>query len=143
MTPALFLRAASVTIVLFAAGHTMGAIDSWSPPGETAVLQAMRSFQFDAMGVTRTYLDFYLGFGLYIGVLLFLQAVLLWQLAASSKTDSVSARPMIAAILGATLVSTLVLWRFIFIVPVVFSLACAACLAMALVRSRRVGEARR
>ena len=79
------------------------------------------------------------GFGLYIGVLLLLQPVLLWQLAAASKTDSVSARPMIAAFLAATLVGTLVLWRFIFIVPVVFSLACAACLAMALVKSRYVG----
>jgi hypothetical protein len=103
----------------------------------------MRSFRFDTMGVTRTYLDFYLGFGLYIAVLLLLQAVLLWQLAAISKTDSATAGPMIAAFLAATLVGTLVIWRFIFIVPAVFSLACAACMAIALVRSRGVAETRR
>jgi len=74
MTPSVFLRSASVITLLFAAGHAMGAVDSWSPSGETAVLGAMRSFHFDVMGTTRTYLDFYLGFGLYITVLLLLQA---------------------------------------------------------------------
>jgi len=140
MTPSVFLRSASVITLLFAAGHAMGAVDSWSPSGETAVLGAMRSFHFDVMGTTRTYLDFYLGFGLYITVLLLLQAILLWQLAAVAKKDPAIARPLIAAFLAAGVVGTFVIWRFIFIVPAAFSLACAACLVAALVASHWLAE---
>jgi hypothetical protein len=77
--PSLALRIAAVTTLLFAIGHTVGGMQSWSPPGRTEVLDAMKSFHFDADGVSRSYLDFYLGFGFIISVYLFLQALLLWQ----------------------------------------------------------------
>src|ERR1700752_4364000 len=99
MKPSHWLRIASVIALLFAAGHSMGAMESWSPPGETDVLEAMRSFRFDAMGVTRTYWDFYFGFGLFISVFLLLQAILLWQLSAIAMTDPARARPLIATVL--------------------------------------------
>jgi hypothetical protein len=140
MSPPVLLRTASALTLLFAAGHAMGAVDFWSPPGETTVLEAMRSFQFDVMGTTRTYLDFYLGFGLYITVLLLLQAILLWQLAAIAKKDPAIARPLIVAFLATSVVGTFVIWRFIFIVPAAFSLACAACLVAALATSHRLAE---
>jgi hypothetical protein len=87
LTPTLFLRIASVLTVLYAAGHAMGGTESWSPPGETDVLQSMRTFEFDVMGATRTYMHFYLGFGVYITVLLLLQAVLVWQLASVAHVE--------------------------------------------------------
>jgi len=121
---------------LFAAGHTMGALDSWSPPGETAVLQSMRTFRFDASGVSRTYWDFYIGFGLYISILLFLNAVVLWQLGATARAEPERARPVVAAFLVASIAGTYVAWRYIFMLPALFSLACAVCLAMAVFTSR-------
>ena len=133
MTPTPFLRAASVLSFLFAAGHTLGGKESWSPPGETDVLAAMRSFRFDAEGVNRTYLEFYLGFGYTISIYLLLQAVVLWQLAAVAKAAPRLARPMIAAVLVASLASAVVSWKFIFAVPALFSVLVAACLAAALV----------
>ena len=45
----------------------------------------MRQFQFEAEGVTRTYWEFYIGFGVMISVFLLVQAVMLWQLAAVSR----------------------------------------------------------
>ena len=57
------LRVTAVIMLLFGVGHTLGGIHSWSPGGETEVLRAMRTFHFDAEGASRTYLDFYRGFG--------------------------------------------------------------------------------
>src|SRR4051812_42518805 len=96
------LRAASVVMLLFAVGHTLGAPDSWSPPGETEVLRAMRSFHFVILGSSRSYWDLYFGFGLFGGVCQFLQAVLLWQMATIAKTDPGKVRPMTLAFLAAS-----------------------------------------
>ena len=136
MTPTLFLRIASIVTLLFAAGHTLGGTESWSPAGETEVLRAMRSFRFDAEGVSRTYFDFYLGFGFIISIYLLLQAVLLWQLAAIAKTDRLRVRPLIGSVFVACVVSALVSWRLIFAIPVMFNVAIAACLGVAFFVSR-------
>jgi hypothetical protein len=134
--PPLFLRAASVLTLLFAAGHLLGGKDSWSPVGETDVLRAIRSFRFDAGGADRTYMDFYLGFGFTLGVYLLLQTVLLWQLASIATRDSVQARPMIASILVALIASAVLSWMFILPVPAISFAVIAACLALALLMSR-------
>ena len=94
------------------------------------VLQSMRTFEFDVMGATRTYLDFYLGFGMYITVLLLLQAVLVWQLASLASVDPRRARPLVATLSLGTLIGTFVVWRFILAVPALFSLACGICLTI-------------
>jgi hypothetical protein len=132
----LFLRIASIVSLLFAAGHTLGGTESWSPAGETQVLGAMRSFRFDAEGVSRTYLDFYLGFGFIISVYLLLQAVLLWQLATMAKMDSAHVRPLVVSLFLASLASGVLSWRFIFAVPVIFSAVIAGCLGTAFLVSR-------
>ena len=86
MSTSLLLRIASVISVLFAAGHTLGGRKAWSPQGENQVLQAMRTVRFETFGVSRTYLDFYRGFGFTISVFLAVQAVVLWQLATIAST---------------------------------------------------------
>jgi hypothetical protein len=131
MNPFLLLRIASILSLLFATGHTSGGINLWSPAGETEVLRAMRSFHFDAMDVSRTYLDFYLGFGLTISVYLLLQSVVLWQLAAIARSDAPLIRPLIGTFLLASIVSTALAWRFFFIIPVICSAAIAVCLGFA------------
>ena len=85
MSTVLWLRIAAVTTFLFAAGHALGALESWYPVGESPTLESMGTFSFDVMGRSRTYLDFYIGFGHYIGVLLVLQATLLWQFGPAAK----------------------------------------------------------
>jgi hypothetical protein len=141
--PALLLRVASGLTVLYAAGHAMGGTESWSPPGETHVLQSMRTFEFDVMGATRTYMHFYMGFGVYITVLLLLQAVLAWQLASIAHVDPRRARPLVATLAVGGLIGTIVVWRYIFAVPALFSLACTACLAIAYALLRSAGPSSR
>lgn len=131
MRPFLLLRIASILTLLLAAGHTAGGLSFWSPSGETEVLRAMRSFHFDAGGVSRTYLDFYLGFGFTISVYLFMQAVALWQLASIAKSDALRVRPLIGSFLLASVASAVLAWKFIFVVPVVSFTAVTVCLGLA------------
>ncbi len=86
------VEVAAVIMVLFAAGPTMGGRSAWSAVGETPVLEQMRTFRFDAMGTSRSYLEFYLG-RVVISVLQFMQAVPLWQVGGPGGADARRARP--------------------------------------------------
>jgi hypothetical protein len=81
-------------------------------------------------------MHFYQGFGVYVTVLLLLQAVLVWQLASLAHVDARRAGPLVATLSVGSLIGTFVVWRFIFVVPALFSLACAACLTVAYVLMR-------
>ena len=138
----ILLRAAAVLTLLFAAGHMLGALDSWSPLGDTPTLTAMREFVFDVGGSRRTYWDFYYGFGVYIGVLLAMQAVLLWQLAAVPAGMAAALLPLLSTMAVAWTIGTVVLWIYIFAVPALFSTVCtAALIAARLGRDARVTPA--
>ena len=131
MKPFILLRITSVITLMFAIGHSLGGMESWSPRGDTEVLKAMKAFRFNAEGVTRTYFDFYLGFGLILSVYLFLQAVLLWQLAALAKSDALRLRPLLVSFFLASVVSAGLSWKFIFAVPAVSFVVIAVGLGLA------------
>jgi hypothetical protein len=141
MRTSLLLRIASILTLLLAAGHTAGGLSFWSPAGETEVLRAMRSFHFDAGGASRTYLDFYLGFGFIISVYLLMQAVAFWQVASIAKSDARCVRPLIGSFLLASVASVVLSWRFIFVLPVISFTAVAVCLGLAFYASGKRGNA--
>jgi hypothetical protein len=131
MTTTLWLRISSIISLLFAIGHTLGGLKYWSPMGDNPVLQAMRTVRFNALGVNRSYFDFYMGFGYSISVSQVMLTILLWQFATLAQTDSLRVRPMIIVVALAIVVGGLIAWRFIFPVPALFSLALVATLIMA------------
>jgi hypothetical protein len=132
MTASLLLRLAAIGSLFFAAGHSLGGLQSWSPPGETPVLQAMRAFRFDADGVSRTYWDFYIGFGLIISVFLFAQSVMQWQLAAFIKTDAVRVRALLAVLFVSAVANAALTWKFFFALPIILAVTIATVLGLAL-----------
>jgi hypothetical protein len=136
MTTTLWLRIAAVVSLLFTAGHTMGGLKRWSPMGDNAVLQAMNTVHFETMGVSRTYLDFFMGFGWSISVAMLLQTVVLWQLASLARTQAAALRPLIAVFALATAASGVIAWRFIFPLPALFSAVLAVCLVVAFAVAR-------
>jgi len=121
MTTTLMLRIASAISLLFTLGHSLGGLQKWSPIGDNAVLRAMTDTRFQVEGVSRSYLDLYLGLGWSISVFMLLQTFLLWQLASLARTNLSQARPMIAAFALATLATGIIAWRLIFPVPALFS----------------------
>ena len=136
MNRALLLRLASAVSLLFAVGHTLGGLKSWSPIGESDVLSAMRTFRFNTMGVSRTYLEFYRGFGFLLSVYLLMQAILLWQLAGLAKADRIQARPFMLTFFVASMATGALTWEFLFPTPVYFCAAVTACLGLALIASQ-------
>jgi len=126
------LRIAAIITLVFFAGHTSGY--PWTPdagPAGLAVIDAMKGHSFDVVGSTRTYWDFYVGFGLAISLFQLMQAVVLWQLAGIARTDAASVRPMIAAFSIAYFINTLLAVKFFFVIPLVTSLVIALVLALA------------
>jgi hypothetical protein len=131
MNTTLLLRIASAISLLFTVGHTFGGLQKWSPMGENEVLKSMTAVHFDIMGVSRSYLDLFLGLGWSMSVAMLLQTVLLWQLAALARPAPARVRPMIGVFVLATLAGGVIAWRFILPVPAVFSGVLAIVLAAA------------
>ena len=71
-------RTAAVLILLFDLGHSVGC--PWSDAAWAVDLGGVRSTQFHIAGFSRTYADFYVGFGLIVSVFLLLAAILAWQM---------------------------------------------------------------
>ena len=70
MKASLLYRIASVLLILFALGHTLGFQRVDPRWGVDSIIAASRSTHFDVQGLNRTYWDFYTGFGLFVTVLL-------------------------------------------------------------------------
>jgi hypothetical protein len=138
MKPHKLLRAASVLTVAHALLNTFAGLLSGTSHAqdETAVLNAMQSVQFDAMGSLRTYWDFYLGFGLFLTASLLLLSVLTWQLAALAKAEPAKARAFIASLCIAFLAFSVLSSVYFFLAPAVLELVIAALLGLAYVGSR-------
>jgi hypothetical protein len=136
MTTSRTLRIASIISLLFTLGHSVGGLQKWSPTEDNAVLKAMTDVHFPAMGVSRSYLDLYLGMGWTISVFMLLQTVLLWQMASLARTNAAQLRGMIAAFALAALASGVIAWRLILPVPALFSAALAIALGGAYVTAR-------
>lgn len=140
ISTALFLRIASGLSFFHCIGHTIGGVFSVdAPPGtkEGAVVAAMKSNQFDVMAATRSYWDFFIGYGLTISVSELLLAVLFWQLADFAKSDPRRLRPIIATFLLANLAFTILAWRYFFIPPLLVDLLITIALGLAYLRAGR------
>jgi len=142
MKTSTLLRIAAVIMFLYFVGHTSGA--PWTPgeaPADVAVIDAMKSGHFPVMGVSRSYWDFYFGFGLVISAMQLLQAVILWQLGTLAKTDAARLRPIIAAFSVSLVINAILGWMYFFAIPIVLALLIAVCLLLAFVSARRTTAA--
>lgn len=131
MRASIFYRAAAVLLVLFAVGHTLGFRQSDPKWGVDALLASLRSTHFDAQGFSRTYWDFYVGFGLFVTVFLLLAAVIAWQLGGLAAESLRNARGIAWSLAVCFAAVTFLSWRYFFVIPIVFSIVITVCLAAA------------
>jgi hypothetical protein len=124
-------RIASVLLLLFAVGHTLGFRKTDPKWGVDTLIGLMRSIHFDAQGFSRTYWDFYVGFGLFVSVFLLFAAVLAWQLGGLSAERLALMRGTAWALALCFVAVTILSWRYFFIVPIIFSIVITACLIAA------------
>ncbi len=129
MKASMFYRIAAVLLLLFDAGHTSGF--PWSDPKWGVDLGPMRFTQFYIMGFSRTYWDFYLGFGLFVSVFLLLAVILAWQLGGLPPESLALMRGTAWAFTLCFAAITVLSWKYFFILPIVFSIVITSCLAVA------------
>ena len=129
MTTRVLYRIAAVLILLFDIGHSAGF--PWSDPKWGVDTSTMRSSHFQVVGFSRTYWDFYVGFGLSISVYLLLAGALAWQLG-SIPTQTLPLMRATAWVLSLSFVAiTALTWMYFFTIPIVFSGLIAVCLVSA------------
>jgi len=130
-------RISSVLLLLFAAGHTLGFRKTDPKWGVDSLIGLMRSVRFDAQGFSRTYWDFYVGFGLFVSVFLVFTAVLAWQLGGlAPETMALMRGPSWTLVICFAAV-TILSWRYFFIVPIVFAIVITVCLTAAALLSAK------
>jgi len=132
MKPTWWYRASSVLLVLFAAGHTFGfrRTDAW-PETVKPVVAGMQNVYFPADGFLRSYWDFYVGFGLFVTVMMLFAAVVAWQMA-GLPGETLSRMKLVRWSLAITFaVITAMTWRYFFVTPLIFSVATTATLTVA------------
>jgi hypothetical protein len=129
MKASMFYRIAAVLLLLFDAGHTSGF--PWSDPKWGVDLGSMRSTHFYLMGFSRTYWDFYVGFGLFVSVFLLLAVVLAWQLGGLPPESLALMRGITWAFALCFAAITVLSWRYFFILPIAFSIGTTLCLTVA------------
>jgi hypothetical protein len=131
MKASLLYRIASILLLLFAAGHTLGFRQVDPKWGIDSMIQSMKSMHFHANGSDRTYWDFFVGFGLFVTVLMVLASVVAWQLADLSAETLAHMRVTAWGFVLCFVFVTYLSWRYFFLVPVIFSLVILLCLTLA------------
>ena len=131
MNPSILYRIASVLLILFGIGHQLGFRSVDPRWGVDSALGALKAAQFQVQGMTRTYWDFFSGFGFFVTILLFFAAILAFQLGGLSKETLRSLGLVRWAFALSFVAITLLTWRYFFIVPLVFSGLVALCLILA------------
>ena len=131
MSPTILYRVASVLLVLFGLGHQLGFRQVDPRRGVDSVIAALKTSQFQVQGMTRTYWDFFSGFGFFVTVLLFFSAVLAYQLGRLPNETLRGLRLLRWAFAASFAVITGISWRYFFVVPVVFSTLITVCLLLA------------
>jgi hypothetical protein len=131
MKASLFYRIAAVLLVLFALGHTLGFRQSDPAWGVDAMLSSMRSIHFDMQGFSRTYWDLFEAAGFSVGVFFLFSAILAWQLGSLPASTLATMRGTTWAFAVCFAAITVVSWRYLFVVPIVFAVLTTACLTAA------------
>jgi len=131
MKASTFYRIAAALLLLFALGHTLGFRESDPQWGADALLSSMRSIHFNVQGFNRTYWDLFLAAGFSVGVFYFFAAILAWQLGGLPAPTLALMRGTAWAFALCFAAIAVVSWRYLFILPIVFSIAITLCLTTA------------
>jgi hypothetical protein len=99
--------------------------------GVDTLLGSMRSIHFDVQGFNRTYWDLFVAAGLSVGVVYLFAAVLAWQLGGLPAETLAVMRVTVWALAVCFAAITFVSWRYLFIIPIVFSSVITVCLTVA------------
>jgi hypothetical protein len=131
------LRIAAILALVQGVAHT--ALFLTAKPGhgaeEAAVISAMQSHRFLFSGLSRSYWDFYYGYGLLAALVVFVEVALFWMLASVAREAPARTRPFIALFILYNIAHAAILARYFFPLPIVMDGLVTIALIWALVIS--------
>jgi hypothetical protein len=129
-------RLASCVLVLYAIGHTAGAVISTPRLGAAAdaVATTMKSVHFDAQGFEVSWYGFYLGFGWFVSLFFILSAVISWHIGGLPMRDRAGLAAITWSLCLSYVGSVAIAWKCLFAAPIAFSSIVALLLATGCVR---------
>jgi len=131
MNASVLYRISAVLLLLFAVGHTLGFRQVDPKWGVDALVNSMRSVHFDLLGFKRSYWDLFVGAGYCVAVFYVFAAILAWQLGGLPPAALAAMRGAAWAFALAFAAITVVSWRYLFTIPIAFSLLITLCLTAA------------
>ena len=131
MKGSVLYRIVAVLLLLFAVAHTLGFGQSDPKWGVDGLVGSMRSIHFNVQGFNRTYWDFFTAAGFSVGAFYLFAAVLAWQLGGLPATTLAQLRGTAWAFALCFAAVTVVSCRYLFLLPVVFSILITLCLTAA------------
>jgi hypothetical protein len=131
MKAPIFFRIAAVLLLLFAIGHTLGFRQSDPAWGVDTLIASMRSIHFEVQGFSRTYWDLFLAAGFSVGVFYLFSAILAWQLGRLPAETLEQMRGSAWAFACCFAAITIVSWKYLFIIPIIFGVMITLCLIVA------------
>lgn len=138
------LRLAAYVLVLYALGHTRGAL--WATPSfgsqSDAAVALMRSVHFQCETSTCTWFGFYLGFGYMVSVFFLVSAALAWFLGGADAAAQRASRPLVWTLFLGHVAGAILAWAYFFAVPGIFATVVAALLGFAALRQTKFAPAR-
>jgi hypothetical protein len=135
MTAMLLYRIVSVLLLLFAIGNTFVFRRTEPGWGVDSVVDGMRNTRFEIQGLSRSFWDFYTGYGLFATAFLLFAAVLAWQLGGLSA-DQLRGLPAATWGLAVCLVGVAILsWRYFLVSTGAFASLVALLLVLAAIRA--------
>src|SRR3954470_20657801 len=124
-------RIAAILLLLFAVSHTLGFRQSDPSWGADALLSSLRSIRFDVLGFNRTWWDFFVAAGFSVGVFYLFAALLAWQLGGLPAATLALIRPTAWAFAISFAVITILSLKYLFVIPIAFSILITICLTAA------------
>ena len=129
---AILYRIASVILILFAIGHTVGFLRFKAPSVEgQGVWDSMRSVHFPLSGNNRSYAEFYVGFGLFATLYLLFAAYLAWYLGGLARSNPQAIGALGWMFFAVQIVCLILSWKYFLPPPVVLSGLAAICIGWA------------
>jgi hypothetical protein len=91
----------------------------------------MRATRFNVDGLSRTYWDFFTGFGLFVTVFLLFAAILAWELGGQAKVQLMPLLVVSWAFAICFVGIAVLSWMYFFIIPGVLASVIGLCLVLA------------
>src|SRR5437868_1800144 len=131
-------RLASYLLVVFALGHTLGAVVTTPDFGSASdpVVSTMKSVHVVAQGFDVTWYGFFRGFGSFISVFFVFSIVVTWYLGGTSARKRVELTPITWSVFLSYAACSIIAWAYLFLTPIIFSTAIAVLLGIGCVQDR-------